>query len=114
MLKKMIALAAALTFMLVVPVLAAETGSKKPVPFFNGTMTSWNADAKRGAIKDSEGKETSFLWNEKTTLAGTAKVGEHAYVWYKLSKDGTVTATHITFGARLAQRPGGPAKTAAK
>lgn len=114
MMKKLIALATAFTFMFVLPTLAAETAGKKPVPFKTGTLTSWDAAAKHGAVKDAKGVETSFVWNEKTTLAGTAKVGEHAYVWYKEDKDGKVTATHISIGARLAMKKETPSKPTPK
>ena len=104
MMKKLLALATAFTFAFVLPSPAAAAASKQPVPFKIGTITSWDAAAKHGAVKDTHGVETSFVWNEKTTLAGTAKVGEHAYVWYKSDKNGNVTATHITIGTRLVMR----------
>ena len=114
MLKKMIALAAALTFVSVLPTLASQTVSKRPVPFKIGTITTWDAAAKHGVVKDTKGNETSFEWDEKTTLAGTAKVGEHAYVWYKTDKDGKVMATHINIGVRLVPKKATPATTTAK
>lgn len=104
MLKKMIALATALTFVFALPALAAEGGTKRAVPFKSGTITSWDAAAKQGTVKDTKGVETSFVWNDKTTLAGTAKVGEHAFVWYTQGKDGKVTATHVSIGMRLAMK----------
>jgi uncharacterized protein YpmB len=104
MLKKTIALATALTFALAVPALAAEGGTKRATPFKSGTISSWDAAAKQGAVKDAKGVETAFVWNEKTTLAGTPKVGEHAFVWYKESKDGKVIATHVSIGQRLAMK----------
>lgn len=112
--KKMIALATALTFVLAPPTLATEAASKRPVPFKSGTITSWDAAAKHGAVKDAKGVETSFVWTDKTTVAGTAKVGEHAFVWYREDKDGKVTATHISMGTRLAMRQATPAKANAK
>ena len=46
-----------------------------------GTMTSsWDAATKHGAVKDNKGVETSFVWTEKTTVAGTAKVARAGYV----------------------------------
>ena len=112
--KKMIALATALMFMFALPSLAAEAAGKRPVPFKNGTITSWDAAAKHGTVKDAKGVETSFVWNEKTTVAGTAKVGEHVYVWYKQDKAGNVTATHISIGTRLAMKKTTPPATNAK
>jgi hypothetical protein len=104
MMKKLAALAAALTFVSALPVPAAQAATKQPVPFKSGTITVWDAAAKHGAVKDPKGVETSFVWNEKTTLAGSAKVGEHAFVWYKTEKDGKLTATHITIGTKLAMQ----------
>ena len=116
--KKLIALAAALAFVSALPATAAATAtatatvSKRPVPFKSGTITSWDAATKHGTVKDSKGVETSFVWTEKTTVGGTAKVGEHAFVWYKEAKDGSVTATHVSVGTRLAMKktPAGTAK----
>jgi hypothetical protein len=104
MMKKSIALAAALTFVAAQPLLATPQVAKGPVPFKSGTITKWDAATKKGAVKDTQGVETSFVWNEKTTFAGTAKVGEHAFVWSKQDKDGKVTATHVSIGTRLAMQ----------
>jgi uncharacterized protein YpmB len=104
MMKKSIALAAALTLVSAVAVPAVQAAPKQPVPFKTGTITSWDAAAKTGVVKDAKGVETSFVWDDKTTLAGNAKVGEHAFVWYKQDKDGKVTATHINIGTRLAMQ----------
>jgi hypothetical protein len=109
MIKKSIALATALTFVSALPMLAAQATVKtNPPPFKNGTITSWDAAAKHGAIKDANGVETRFVWNDKTTFTGNAKVGEHAYVWSKKDKDGEVTATHVTFGTRLVMQKATP------
>ena len=107
--KKMIALATALTFAFALP--AAATATKRPAPVKSGTITSWDAATKHGAVKDAKGVETAFTWTEKTTVAGTAKVGEHAFVWYKTDKDGKVMATHVTMGKNLAMRKAPAATT---
>ena len=104
MLKKSIALAAVLTFLPALTVPAAEATTKQPVPMKAGTITKWDAATKKGVVKDTKDVETSFVWNEKTMLTGTPKVGEHAFVWYKQEKDGTVMATHISIGTRLAMQ----------
>jgi uncharacterized protein YpmB len=102
MMKKMIALATALTFVFVVPTLAAAAGTAKATPQVSGTIASWDDATKLGTVKDSAGKETSFGWNEKTTVTGTPKVGEHATVSYTKDKDGKVWATHVSAGAKQA------------
>jgi len=110
MLKKLIVLATAVTFVSVLASPGAEAASKQPVPLKTGTITSWDVATKRGVVKDDKGVETSFVWTEKTKLAGTAKVGEHAYVWFKADQNGIVTATQISFGTRLAMKNATPAK----
>lgn len=100
MMKKLIALAAAVTFVLVLPTLAAASGTKKTAPHRSGTITMWDDAAKQGTIKDSAGKETPFGWNETTTVTGTPKVGEHASVTYTKDKDGKRWATHIKVGVK--------------
>src|SRR5262245_50582909 len=105
MIKKSIALAAAVTF---ASALTLAAPKQLPTPFKMGTIATWDAAAKHGVIKDSKGVETRFVWNEKTTLTGTPKVGEHAYLWYKQDKDGKVTATHVNFGTRLAMQKATP------
>ena len=115
MMKKLITLATALAFIFVLPSVAAAAEGKRAVPpLKTGTITSWDEAAKHGAVKDSKGVETSFVWNEKTTVAGTAKVGEHAYVWYKEDKDGKLIATRISIGTRLVMKGATPAKPDAK
>lgn len=102
MTKKLIALAAALTFVFVLPTIAGTTGSHKSTPHVSGTIASWDAAAKEGTIKDSAGKETSFGWNEQTKVTGTPKVGEHATVSYTKDKNGKIWATHVSVGAKTA------------
>jgi uncharacterized protein YpmB len=100
MIKKMIALATALTFVFVVPTLAATAGTAKATPHVSGTIASWDDATKLGTVKDSTGMETSFGWNEKTTVTGTPKVGEHVSVSYTKDKDGKIWATHVSVGAK--------------
>ena len=102
MMKKMIALAAALAFMFVLPTLAVASGTKKAAPHRSGTITSWDDATKQGTIKDSAGKETPFGWTDTTTVTGTPKVGEHASVTYTKDKDGKRWATHIKVGTKPA------------
>ena len=102
MMKKLIALAAALAFVFVLPTLAVASGTKKAAAHKSGTITSWDDAAKQGAVKDSAGKETAFGWTEKTTVTGTPNVGEHATVSYTKDKDGKRWATHIKVGATSA------------
>ncbi len=100
MMKKLIALAAAVTFVFLLPTLAVASGTKKTAPHRSGTITMWDDAAKQGTIKDSAGKETPFGWNETTTVTGTPKVGEHASVTYTKDKDGKRWATHIKVGVK--------------
>ena len=100
MMKKLIALAAALTFLLVLPTLAAASGTKSTASHKSGTITMWDDATKQGTIKDSAGKETPFGWTEKTTVTGTPNVGEHATVSYTKDKNGKRWATHIKVGAK--------------
>ena len=97
--KKLIALAAAVALAILLPASAAAKGTSKSTPHFSGTIESWDDAAKQGTIKDSAGKERSFGWNEKTTVTGTPKVGEHASVKYTKDKDGKIWATHVSVGA---------------
>jgi hypothetical protein len=97
--RKLIALAAALALAVLLPAVAAAKGSGKSTPHFSGTISSWDDTAKHGTIKDSAGKERSFGWNDKTTVTGTPKVGEHASVKYTKDKDGKIWATHVSVGA---------------
>lgn len=70
-------MAAALAFAFVLPTIAAATGTHKSTPHVSGTIASWDDATKLGTVKVSAGKETSFGWDENTTVSGTPKVGEH-------------------------------------
>lgn len=102
MMKKVITLATALTFVFVVPTLAAAAGTAKATPQLSGTIASWDDATKLGTVKGSTGTETSFGWNEKTTITGTPKIGEHVSVSYTKDKDGKLWATHVSVGAKPA------------
>ena len=109
--RKLIALAAAVTFALVLPSLAAAKGThKSSTPHVSGTITAWDENAKEATVKDSTGKETSFGWNDKTMVTGTPKIGEHASVSYMKDKEGKLWATHLSAGAK----PATPKTAAAK
>lgn len=100
--RKLIALGVALTFVLLLPAVAAAAETHKSTPHFSGTITSWDDTAKQATVKDSAGKEKSFGWNDKTTVTGTPKVGEHASVKYTKDKDGKIWATHVSVGTKTA------------
>jgi len=102
MMKKLIAVVAITMFALLLPELALATEKHKSTPHVSGTISSWDDTAKQGTVKDSAGKETSFGWNDKTTVSGTPKIGEHASVHYTKDKDGKMWATHISVGAKTA------------
>lgn len=100
--KKLIALFTVAMSVLLLPTLALATGTHKSTPHLSGTITSWDDAAKQATVKDSAGKETSFSWNEKTTVTGTPTVGEHVSVSYAKDKDGKRWATHVSVGAKPA------------
>lgn len=100
--KKLFALAAAVTLVLLLPTLAAASGTQKSTPHFSGTISSWDAAAMHATVKESNGKEMSFDWNDKTKVTGAPKVGEHASVSYTKEKDGKILATHVSIGAHSA------------
>ena len=101
--KRLLALVVAVTIVLLLPAVAlAHDSHKSSTPHFSGTITSWDDAAKQGTVKDSAGKEHSFGWNEKTTVTGTPKVGEHASVKYMKDKDGKMWATHVSVGEKQA------------
>ena len=95
--KNLIALATALTFVLVLPTPAAAAHT-------SGMITSWDEAMKQGTVRDSAGKETSFGWNETTKLTGTPNIGEHATVSYTKDKDGKSWATHINVAPTAVQK----------
>ena len=97
MLKKLSALAVvvALAAVLLLPTFAVASEYVLGKPNVDGTITAWDDAAKQATIKDTTGKEISFKWNEKTSIAGTPKVGEHASVAYTPEKDGKNWATHV-------------------
>ena len=109
--RKLVAVAMAVIFGLVLPTISIAKSSHKGTgtPHVSGTITSWDDTAKQATVKESSGKEISFGWNDATKLTGTPKVGEHASVSYTKDKEGKRTATHITIGAKTAEaKPAAP------
>ena len=104
MTKKLFASATALALVFVLPTLAAATGTKKATAHTSGMITSWDEAMKQGTVRDYAEKETSFGWNETTTLTGTPNVGEHATVSYRKDKDGKRWATHINVAPKADQK----------
>jgi hypothetical protein len=102
MMRKMAALAIAMTVVLVLPTMAAATGTHKSRPHVNGTITSWDDATKQATVKDSAGKEMSFRWNEKTQFTGRPQVGDHAFVSYTKDENGKVWAKYVSVGANPA------------
>jgi hypothetical protein len=72
--------------------------AKKPTKA-SGTIETLNETSKELVLKDSAGQQHIVVWNEKTKLTGTPKVGEQATVLYKKDGDGKAWATEITIGA---------------
>jgi hypothetical protein len=105
MIRSLIALATALTFVLVLPTLAAAAAHT------SGMITSWDEAMKQGTVRNSAGKETSFGWNETTKLTGTPNVGEHATVSYTTDTYGKRWATRINVAPSKAVQQKPPAST---
>jgi hypothetical protein len=107
--RKLIALVTAAIFVLLLPTVAAAKEAQKSTPHLSGTIASWDDATKLGTVKDSAGKETSFGWNEKTTVTGTPKVGEHVSLSYTKDKNGKIWATHVSVGAKpTSTKPAAP------
>jgi len=98
--KKLIALAIVAAFALGVPALAAQT---KPAAekmdkgeHAHGTITAWDDATKTFKVKDKNGKEWDFSWNESTKVTGTPKVGEMVSLQYTKGADGKAMASKVT------------------
>ena len=102
MMKKLIALASAVTLVLLLPTLATAKETFNSAPHVRGTITSWDDGAKQATVTDSAGKTTPFGWNDKTMVTGTPKVGEHVSVSFMKDKDGRMWATRLSVGAKTA------------
>ena len=94
--KKLIALAIVAAFALGVPALAAQTKPAEKGEHAHGTITAWDDATKTFKVKDKNGKEWDFSWNESTKVTGTPKVGEMVSLQYMKDKDGKAMASKIT------------------
>ena len=102
MMRKLIALASAVTLVLLLPTLAMAKETYASAPHVRGTITSWDDGAKKATVTDSAGKATSFGWDDKTMVTGTPKVGEHVSVSFMKDKDGKMWATRLSVGTKPA------------
>ena len=93
--KRLIAVVTFAMCVFLVPTLAAASGAHKSTAHMSGTITHWQDATKEAIVKDSEGRETLFGWNETTTFTGTPQVGDHATVSYTKDKDGNRWLTHV-------------------
>jgi hypothetical protein len=107
--KKFLALAIVAAFALGIPALAAQTKpAAAKADHAHGTITAWDEAGKTFKVKDKNGKEWDFSWNEQTKLNGAPKVGDSVSLVYTKDKDGKAWANHITVGKTEA--PKAPAK----
>ncbi len=98
--KRILATTAVVALVFAGVALAAQTKPmSKPEPgWVKGTITAWDPSAKSLKLKDGEGKEWSFSWNDDTKVMGTPKVGEMIELKYRKDKDDHTMATHIYVG----------------
>jgi hypothetical protein len=75
---------------------SADKKPEQPSAEKSGTITVWDGAAKTLTIKDANGKNSSFAWNERTRVRGIAKLGERVTVSYEKDKDGKAWATLIS------------------
>ena len=104
--RKFLALAIVAAFVLCIPAFAAQTKPAEMAGHAHGTITAWDETSKTFKVKDKNGKEWDFSWNDQTKVTGTPKVGEHVSLEYKKDKDGKAWAIHIAVGkAEMAKPP---------
>lgn len=94
--RKFLALAVVAAFALSMPALAAQTKPAEKGDHAKGTITAWDDASKTMKVKDKNGKEWEFMWNDQTKVTGTPKVGEMVNLQYMKDKDGKSVATHVT------------------
>ena len=96
--RKFVALAIVAAFALCVPAFAAQTKPAEKADHAHGTITVWDDATKTFKVKDKNGKEWEFAWNDQTKVTGTPKVGEMVSLQYTKDKDGKALASHVTVG----------------
>ena len=96
--RKMLALAIVAAFTLGVAAYADQTKPMAKGDHAKGTITAWDDASKTFKVKDKNGKEWDFSWNEATKVHGTPKVGEVVKLDYTKDKDGKSWATHVFVG----------------
>lgn len=75
-----------------------------------GTITAWDEATKTFKVKDKDGKEWAFEWNDKTMLHGSPKVGEMVKLEYSKGADGKMWATHVYVGKEEIEKSKGAKK----
>lgn len=98
--KRLLALSVAAIFALGVTAFAADAQTKAMAKgeHAKGTITAWDEATRTMKVKDKDGKEWAFEWNDKTMVHGTPKVGEMVKLEYSKDKDGRMWATHVYVG----------------
>jgi len=89
----------------------ALAGQTKPMSspepgWAQGTITAWDDAAKTFKVKDDDGKEWSFTWNDESKVMGTPAVGEMVRLKYKKGKDDKTIATHLYIGKEQMEKAG--------
>lgn len=75
-----------------------------------GTITAWDEATKTFTIKDKDGKEWTFEWNDKTMVHGAGKVGEMVKLQYTKDADGKMWASHVFVGKEEIEKSKGAKK----
>lgn len=98
--KKVLLLAVAAMLVFGVSAFAAETQTKAmhKVDHVKGTITAWDDATRTFTVKDKDGKEWSFQWNEKAKVHGTPKVGEMVKLNFTKDEGGKMWAEQVFVG----------------
>jgi len=96
--RKLMTLGIVAAFALSMTAFAAQTKPMEKSDHAKGTITAWDDATKTFKVKDKNGKEWDFSWNESTQVHGTPKVGEVVKLQYSKDADGKSMASHIWAG----------------
>ena len=109
--RKLLALCVVAVFTMGLTAYAAQT---KPMvekgDHAKGTITAWDDATKTFKVKDKNGKEWDFAWNDSTQVHGTPKVGEMVKLEYTKDKDGKAWASHVWAGKEEIEKAASPKK----
>ncbi|HEY3174821.1 MAG TPA: hypothetical protein VGK94_03575 [Candidatus Polarisedimenticolia bacterium] len=98
--RRLLVLAVAAMFAFGVMAFASEAQTKamEKGDHAKGTITAWDEGTKTMKVKDKDGKEWTFEWNDQTMVHGAPKVGEMVKLDYSKDKDGKMLASHVYVG----------------